>query len=243
MQFVYSILGFDFRLELSTRPEKFLGEIDTWNKAEQQLTEVLNEFKADSNRQWTLNPGDGAFYGPKIGVHIKDAIGRSFQCATIQLDLQLPQRFKLEFAAEGGTDANAMDTPVIVHRAIFGSVERMLAILIEHTAGKWPFWLSPRQVIVVPVATSDALIEYTEKVRRAVHDAGFFVDVDLTDKTLQKKIREAQLSQYNFILVVGQKEQDEGTVNVRTRDDNAVRGTVTIQAIVDEFRDLVHQHK
>eukprot|EP01116_Phalansterium_solitarium_P016837 TRINITY_DN39_c1_g1_i1.p1 TRINITY_DN39_c1_g1~~TRINITY_DN39_c1_g1_i1.p1 ORF type:complete len:712 (-),score=188.47 TRINITY_DN39_c1_g1_i1:190-2325(-) len=236
MQYVYNILGFEFRLELSTRPEKFLGEIAVWDKAEQQLKDTLSKFEADTGRKWTLNPGDGAFYGPKIDVHISDALHRSHQCATIQLDFQLPLRFQLEFAGE----SDKLETPVMIHRAIFGSVERMLAILIEHTAGKWPFWLSPRQVIVVPVA--EAHNKYADQVRQEVHDAGFFADVDVTDKTLQKKIREAQLAQYNYILVVGEKEKEEHAVNVRTRD-NVVHGTQSVDQIIDTFRKLAKEFK
>lgn len=137
------IFGFTFQLRLSTRPEKFLGEIETWNHAEKELTESLNEF----GEPWLLNPGDGAFYGPKIDITIMDALRRPHQCATIQLDFQLPIRFNLSFINESGEK----EKPVIIHRAILGSVERMIAILTESYAGKWPFWLSPRQCVVVPV--------------------------------------------------------------------------------------------
>jgi len=230
---VYGIFGFNFKLELSTRPEKFLGEIETWNKAEEQLTNILNEFATSSGKSWKLNPGDGAFYGPKIDIHIEDAIKRSHQCATIQLDFQLPYRFNLEYT---GANENESVKPVIIHRAIYGSFERMIAILTEHVAGKWPFWLSPRQAVVVPI--SAAQNEYAEKVKNILWGEGFFVDVDVSDKSFEKKIRESQLAQYNFILVVGGKELEAGAVNVRNARDNTVMGTKSIADVVADFKDM-----
>uniref|UniRef100_A0A8C8BPG3 threonine--tRNA ligase n=1 Tax=Otus sunia TaxID=257818 RepID=A0A8C8BPG3_9STRI len=189
---VYDVFGFSFKLNLSTRPEKYLGDIEVWNQAEKQLENSLNDF----GEKWELNPGDGAFYGPKIDIQIKDAIGRYHQCATIQLDFQLPVRFNLTFVSHDGNDKTR---PVIIHRAILGSVERMIAILTENYGGKWPLWLSPQQVMVVPVGpTCD---EYAQKVRQHFHDAGLMADVDVDPGcTLNKKIRNAQLAQYNFIL-------------------------------------------
>ncbi|XP_016079845.1 PREDICTED: threonine--tRNA ligase, cytoplasmic [Miniopterus natalensis] len=226
---VYTIFGFSFKLNLSTRPEKFLGDIEIWNQAEKQLENSLNEF----GEKWELNPGDGAFYGPKIDIQIKDAIGRYHQCATIQLDFQLPIRFNLTFVSHDGDDKKR---PVIVHRAILGSVERMIAILTENYGGKWPFWLSPRQVMVVPVGpTCD---EYAQKVRQQFHDVKFMADIDLDPGcTLNKKIRNAQLAQYNFILVVGEKEKTSGTVNIRTRD-NKVHGERTVSETIARLQQL-----
>ncbi|KAJ1965991.1 threonyl-tRNA synthetase [Dimargaris xerosporica] len=224
LQNVYGVFGFKFFLELSTRPDKHLGDIETWNEAEKQLEEALNAF----GHPWELNPGDGAFYGPKIDITIADALNRKHRCATIQLDFQLPERFKLAYrSAEGGSssggqtaDAETNQTfkrPVIVHRAILGSVERMMAILTEHFAGKWPFWLNPRQVMVVPV--TGVIFEYAREVRQALHHAGLYADVDLSDSTLNKKIRNAEIAQYNFVVVVGAEEQSTVSVNVRNRDD------------------------
>lgn len=226
---VYEVFGFSFKLNLSTRPEKFLGDIEVWNQAEKQLENSLNEF----GEKWELNPGDGAFYGPKIDIQIKDAIGRYHQCATIQLDFQLPIRFNLTFVSHDGDDKKR---PVIIHRAVLGSVERMIAILTENYGGKWPFWLSPRQVMVVPVGpTCD---DYAQKVRQQFHDAKFMADIDLdAGCTLNKKIRNAQLAQYNFILVVGEKEKASGTVNIRTRD-NKVHGERTISETVERLQQL-----
>lgn len=237
MKSVYDIFGFEFDLELSTRPESYLGTLEMWNKAESQVAEVLDEFKAETGKPWKLNPGDGAFYGPKIDIHIQDALKRKHQCATIQLDFQLPIKFQLEYE---GADVNVKQRPVMIHRAILGSVERMMGILIEHTAGKWPFWLSPRQAIVVPV--SEKTEAYANEVRQAVHNAGFYVDLDASDKTLQKKIREAQLAYYNYILVVGEKEAEEKSVNVRTRD-NVVHGTKKIEQVISEFQQLAKEFK
>uniref|UniRef100_A0A6Q2YW30 threonine--tRNA ligase n=1 Tax=Esox lucius TaxID=8010 RepID=A0A6Q2YW30_ESOLU len=215
---VYDIFGFSFQLYLSTRPEKYLGDIAVWNQAEKQLENSLNEF----GEPWKLNPGDGAFYGPKIDIKIKDAIGRYHQCATIQLDFQLPIRFNLTFVGKDGDD-NAR--PVIIHRAILGSVERMIAILTENYAGKWPLWLSPRQVMFVPVNPT------CEEYAKRFTEAGFMADADLDSSCLlNKKIRNAQLAQYNFILVVGEKEKLTNTVNVRTRD-NKVHGELSVSEV------------
>ncbi|NXP10641.1 SYTC protein, partial [Thinocorus orbignyianus] len=226
---VYDVFGFSFKLNLSTRPEKYLGDIEVWNQAEKQLENSLNDF----GEKWELNPGDGAFYGPKIDIQIKDAIGRYHQCATIQLDFQLPVRFNLTFVSHDGNDKTR---PVIIHRAILGSVERMIAILTENYGGKWPLWLSPQQVMVVPVGpTCD---EYAQKVRQQFHDAGLMAAVDVDPGcTLNKKIRNAQLAQYNFILVVGEKEKASGTVNIRTRD-NKVHGEHTVADTVQRLLEL-----
>uniref|UniRef100_A0A3P9KFI9 threonine--tRNA ligase n=1 Tax=Oryzias latipes TaxID=8090 RepID=A0A3P9KFI9_ORYLA len=226
---VYDVFGFTFKLNLSTRPEKFLGEPEMWDQAEKQLENSLNEF----GEKWVLNPGDGAFYGPKIDIQIKDAIGRYHQCATIQLDFQLPIRFNLAYVSHEGDDKKR---PVIIHRAILGSVERMIAILTENYGGKWPLWLSPRQVMLVPVGPTCE--EYAEKVKQEFHSNGFMADVDLDPScTLNKKIRNAQLSQYNFILVVGEKEKTSNTVNVRTRD-NKVHGECSVEECIQRLKRL-----
>lgn len=226
---VYDVFGFTFKLNLSTRPEKFLGDPDVWDQAEKQLENSLNDF----GEKWVLNPGDGAFYGPKIDIQIKDAIGRYHQCATIQLDFQLPIRFNLTFVSHDGDDKKR---PVIIHRAILGSVERMIAILTENYGGKWPLWLSPNQVMVVPVGPTCE--EYAQKVKQDFHNSGFMTDVDLdAGCTLNKKIRNAQLAQYNFILVVGEKEKASNTVNVRTRD-NKVHGERTVEECIERLKQL-----
>ncbi|XP_063702115.1 threonine--tRNA ligase 1, cytoplasmic isoform X2 [Culicoides brevitarsis] len=225
---VYTKFGFTFKCVLSTRPEKFLGEIAVWDDAEKALSEALDNF----GQEWKLNPGDGAFYGPKIDITIHDALKRAHQCATIQLDFQLPIRFDLGYVSDTGERKR----PVIIHRAILGSVERMIAILTENYAGKWPFWLSPRQVMVVPVAP--LYNEYAQNVTKRLFEAGFMAESDTdTGDTMNKKIRNAQLAQYNFILVVGEKEKTSETVNVRTRD-NKVHGEVSVDELIQKLNKI-----
>lgn len=225
---VYTTFGFEFFLKLSTRPEKYLGEIEMWNQAEDQLRASLDEFGSE----WKLNPEDGAFYGPKIDITVTDALRRQHQCATIQLDFQLPIRFDLNYVSETGEKKR----PVIIHRAILGSVERMIAILTESFGGKWPFWLSPRQCMVIPVAPP--FDDYAINVQKQLYEAGFQADYD-TDPgdTMNKKIRNAQLEQYNFIFVVGEKEKENNTVNVRTRD-NKVHGEHSIGDVIKKLSAL-----
>lgn len=238
IKFTYSIFGFDFRLELSTRPDHFMGDPALWDRAESSLKTVLDE----TGLPWKLNPGDGAFYGPKIDIHIRDALQRYYQCATIQLDFQLPIRFDLQYmtSAEGDSEAK-YERPVMIHRAVFGSIERFFAILLEHLGGKWPFWLSPRQCIVIPL--SEKQLEYARSVRDQIHDAHIYVDIDETDRTLQKRIREAQIAQYNYILVVGNEEVESKTVNVRIRDSKDGLGKMEIPALIDMFHKLEKEYK
>lgn len=227
LRYVYGVFGFSFNLVLATRPEKYLGEITMWETAEKQLAESLDSF----GQKWSENPGDGAFYGPKIDITIMDALRRQHQCATIQLDFQLPIRFNLSYVT--GDEKGDKQRPVIVHRAILGSVERMMAILTENFGGKWPFWLSPRAAIVVPVAPP--FNDYAQQVRDDVFKAGFACDVNLDDgETMNKKIRNSQLAQYNFIFVVGEKEAANNTVNVRTRD-NKVHGEHSVSHVIERF--------
>ncbi|XP_048583343.1 threonine--tRNA ligase 1, cytoplasmic isoform X2 [Nematostella vectensis] len=232
LKHVYGVFGFTFKLNLSTRPEKYLGKIELWNQAEKELEAALNGF----GQAWVLNPGDGAFYGPKIDIQIQDALRRYHQCATIQLDFQLPERFNLTYVTGEGDERKR---PVIVHRAILGSVERMIAILTESFGGKWPFWLSPRQAIVIPIGPK--YDEYAQKVMSDILAAGYHVDADLDHgTTLNKKVRNAQLAQYNFIFVVGEKEATTGTVNVRTRD-NKVHGEFSVEAVLNKFATLTSE--
>ncbi|CAN1321088.1 Threonine--tRNA ligase, mitochondrial 1 [Linum perenne] len=227
IDYCYKVFGFTYELKLSTRPEKYLGKLETWDKAEAALTEALNEF----GKPWQIDEGDGAFYGPKIDISVSDALKRKFQCATLQLDFQLPDRFELEYSAE---DEAKLERPVMIHRAILGSVERMFAILLEHYKGKWPFWLSPRQAIVCPVSAKS--MDYAKQLRDQIHAAGYYVDADITDRKIQKKIREAQLAQYNYILVVGEEEANTGQVSVRVRDlaDHSVK---SVESLLQHFKD------
>lgn len=175
MERVYGIFNYKFSLELSTRPANHLGEIAVWDKAEAALEKALNDF----GHAWKLNKGDGAFYGPKIDVHIHDALGRSHQCATVQLDFQLPIRFGLEYQGKDNRIEEVL-RPVIIHRAIYGSLERFMGILMEHIEGKWPLWLSPRQFMVIPVSKHTNV--YAESVRATLAEAGFYVDIDTSGK-------------------------------------------------------------
>ncbi|KDO18649.1 threonyl-tRNA synthetase [Saprolegnia parasitica CBS 223.65] len=222
---VYGVFGFEFQLRLSTRPEAYMGDLTLWDSAEAQLEAALNAF----DMPWTLNAGDGAFYGPKIDIAVRDALKREHQCGTIQLDFQLPLRFNLKY---DGSDGNE-HTPIIVHRAVLGSIERMMAILIEHTAGKWPLWLSPRQVAVLPLTEHQEA--YAQQVHAALHAHDVYVDVIGHGKTLNKRIRDAQLAGYNYIVVVGEKEAATNEVNVRTRDGNAVLGTSSVDSFVEKI--------
>uniref|UniRef100_A0A8C9B643 threonine--tRNA ligase n=1 Tax=Phocoena sinus TaxID=42100 RepID=A0A8C9B643_PHOSS len=219
---VYTVLGFSFSLALSTRPSGFLGEPCLWDQAEQVLQQALEEF----GEPWDLNPGDGAFYGPKIDVHLRDALGRPHQCGTIQLDFQLPLRFDLQYKGQAG----ALERPVLIHRAVLGSVERMLGVLAESCGGKWPLWLSPFQVVVIPVGTEQE--EYAREAQRSLQAAGLVGDLDAdSGLTLGRRIRRAQLAHYNFQFVVGQKEQSKRTVNVRTRDNRRLGERDLVEAI------------
>ena len=207
IQRVYGDFGLSYTAKLSTRPEKFLGEVATWDDAEAGLKSALER----ANQPYTLNAGDGAFYGPKIDFDITDALGRKWQCGTIQLDYQMPERFDLKYT---GAD-NREHRPVVIHRAIFGSIERFIAILIEHFAGAFPIWCAPLQAIVLPIA--DRHVDYAERVRRLLADAGLRVEVDARQEKVNFKIREAQLQKVPYMLVVGDREAAEDAVSVRSR--------------------------
>jgi threonyl-tRNA synthetase len=207
VQRVYGDFGLAFEAKLSTRPAEFLGEVATWDHAEAALTQALQA----TGQPYTVNEGDGAFYGPKIDFDITDAIGRQWQCATIQLDYQMPERFGLKYI---GAD-NAEHRPVVIHRAIFGSFERFIALLIEHYAGAFPLWLAPVQAVVLPIA--DRHMDHARGVRDQLAAAGLRVEVDERQEKIGYKIREAQLQKIPYMLVVGDREAAEGTVSVRSR--------------------------
>jgi threonyl-tRNA synthetase len=225
VNFIYKeVFRMEYRVELSTRPEKFLGDIALWNKAEATLAAVLDNLAIP----YRINEGDGAFYGPKIDIHVKDALGRSFQCATIQVDFQMPLRFEATYEGADGQK----HTPVMIHRAILGSLERFFGIMIEHFAGKFPLWLSPEQVRVLPIA--DRHNAFSENVVRKMKEAGLRATLDDRPLTTNKKVREAQLEKVNYILIVGDREVDAGTVNVRTRE-NEILGEKAVDAFITEL--------
>ena len=228
VQRIYGDFGLQFGARLATRPPEFLGDAATWDSAEAQLKGALEQ----ASQPYTLNEGDGAFYGPKIDVDVTDAIGRKWQCATIQLDYQMPARFGLKYI---GAD-NAEHLPVVIHRAIFGSFERFIAILIEHYAGAFPLWLAPVQVIVLPIA--DRHVAYAAGVRQRLADAGFRAEVDERQEKIGYKIREAQLQKIPYMLVVGDREAAEGTVAVRSRSGGDL-GSQPLDAFVTAAREEV----
>ena len=207
VQRVYGDFGLDYTVKLSTRPEEFMGEVATWDHAEASLRQAL----VAADQAYTVNEGDGAFYGPKLDFDITDAIGRKWQCATIQLDYQMPERFDLKYV---GAD-NAEHRPVVIHRAIFGSFERFVALLVEHYAGAFPLWLAPTQVMVLPIA--DRHLPYVASVRERLAAAGLRAEMDERQEKIGYKIREAQLQKVPYMLVVGDREAEQGLVAVRAR--------------------------
>src|SRR3954470_518841 len=207
VQRVYGDFGLEYSVKLATRPEKFLGDVATWDHAEASLKHALEA----AQQPYTINPGDGAFYGPKLDFDVTDAIGRQWQCATIQLDYQMPQRFDLKYIGADNTEHR----PVVIHRAIFGSFERFIAILIEHYAGAFPLWLAPVQVQVMPIADRHAA--YAETVRARLAAAGLRAELDDRQEKIGYKIREAQLQKIPYMLVTGDREAADGTVSVRSR--------------------------
>jgi threonyl-tRNA synthetase len=238
MKQVYDTFGMSYKLELSTRPKKALGAIELWDKAEAALANAMDAFGGKGS--WRINPGDGAFYGPKVDIKVMDAMERIHQCATVQLDFQLPIRFKLQYTTANKGDGEQFAAPIIVHRAMLGSVERMFAVLCEHYGGKWPFWLSPRQVMLVPVHPE--FFDYCNTIRDKLHADGFFVDVDLSKDTFQKKVRNAQVAQYNYQLVVGKVEAENGSVNIRTRE-NTVDGEMKVDEFIEMCKRLRKEYK
>jgi threonyl-tRNA synthetase len=232
VQRVYGDFDLPYTAKLSTRPDEFMGEVATWDHAEAQLKSALER----AGVAYTLNEKDGAFYGPKIDFDITDAIGRKWQCATIQLDYQQPENFDLKYV---GAD-NAEHRPVVIHRAILGSFERFIAILIEHYAGAFPFWVAPVQAIVLPITDRNA--EYARSVRRMLADAGLRVELDERQEKIGFKIREAQLQKIPYMLVVGDKEAAEGTVAVRTRAGGD-QGARPVAAFIEAAKNEARQKK
>lgn len=230
MRTVYDNFDFTFSLCLSTRPESYMGDLNLWEDAEASLKKVLE----GTGLEWSLNEGDGAFYGPKIDITITDSTGKPHQCATIQLDFQLPIRFDLKFVKPDGS----FGRPIIVHRAIFGSIERFIAILCENFAGHWPFWLSPLQAQIVPV--NEKLNDYALKVEDRLIQEGFMVECELDPGlTLNKKVRNAEVAKYNFIMVVGNKEAEADSVTVRiTVDKKTHQIFVTVDRLIELFKEF-----
>ena len=230
---VYSLFGFKYHVELSTRPEDSMGSDEDWEIATQGLKAALD----DLGLPYVINEGDGAFYGPKIDFHLEDSIGRTWQCGTIQLDFQLPMRFNLEYMGEDGEKHQ----PIMIHRVVFGSIERFIGILIEHFAGKFPLWLAPTQVKVLPV--SDKSHEYSEAVYKKLRECGIRTEIDKRDEKIGYKIREAQLSKVPYMLVLGEKEAESGTITVRSRDKGDLGSAQLDEFIAEILREIKNREK
>ena len=231
---VYSLFGFEYHVELSTRPEDSMGSDEDWEMATEGLRSALDEI----GLPYVVNEGDGAFYGPKIDFHLEDSIGRTWQCGTIQLDFQLPQRFELEYTGADGEKHR----PIMIHRVVFGSIERFIGILIEHFAGAFPTWLAPVQVRVLPI--SDKYMDYAKKVEAQLNEEGIRVDVDTRSEKIGYKIREARKARIPYMLVVGEKEAAEGKVSVRSRflgDEGQKDLGEFIAAIEEEIQNKVNR--
>ncbi|MDU1338491.1 MAG: threonine--tRNA ligase [Clostridium butyricum] len=225
---VYSIFGFKYHVELSTRPEDSMGSDEEWQMAEDSLRGALDEL----NLQYVINEGDGAFYGPKIDFHLEDSIGRTWQCGTIQLDFQLPQRFELEYV---GSD-NEKHRPIVIHRVIFGSIERFIGILIEHFAGKFPTWLAPVQVKVLPI--SDKFNNYCDEVVKQFYENIIRIEIDQRNEKIGYKIREARNERVPYIVIIGEKEEEEGNVSLRSRK-NGDEGSINVIDLIERINNEI----
>jgi len=227
---VYSKFGFEYRVELSTRPEKYIGDLKTWNNAEKIMKEAIKELKME----YTINEGDGAFYGSKFDFHLKDCIGRTWQCGTCQLDFSMPERFEMEYINEKGKK----ERPIMIHRTVLGSLERFIGILTEHFAGAFPVWLAPVQAVLIPIATPHE--KYAEEIRKQFFDAGICVELMTADETLGKRIREAEKQKIPYMLVVGDSEKKGKSVNVRifhTKEQKSLKVDSFMKRILEEIKE------
>ena len=212
---IYGTFGLPYKLTLSTRPDDFMGEIETWNQAEKELKEVLNEICGEGN--YRINEGDGAFYGPKIDIKMQDCIGREWQMGTVQLDFQLPERFDLYYIDADGSKKR----PIMIHRAILGSFERFIGIMTEHFAGNFPTWLSPVQAKVIPV--SDKSLEYAKKINSKLDELNIKVELDESNERIGYKIRNAQLEKVPYMFILGENEANNNTISMRKRNGEELK--------------------
>ncbi len=226
---LYRIFGLEYKLSLSTRPEDFMGEIETWNKAESDLKKVLTDICGGEDK-FSINEGDGAFYGPKIDITMKDCLGREWQMGTVQLDFQLPQRFNLHYIDKEGNKK----TPIMIHRALFGSFDRFIGIITEHFAGAFPTWLAPVQVRILPIADSHK--EYALQLKEQFENADIRVELDEREEKIGYKIREAQLQKIPYMLIIGDKEVEANAVGVRSRKDGDI-GQMSMQDFIDKIKE------
>ena len=225
---VYSVFGLSYKIELSTMPEDHIGEIEEWEYA----TETLKQAVTEVGKDFDINEGDGAFYGPKLDFHLSDSLGRTWQCGTIQLDMQMPERFELEYVGEDGQKHR----PVMLHRVVLGSIERFIGVITEHFAGAFPVWLAPVQVKVMPI--TDRTAPYAEEIAKKLDAAGFRVETDLRNEKIGYKIREAQMQKLPYMLVVGDREAESGAVAVRTRDGKDL-GEMPLDDFIARIREEV----
>jgi len=228
IDFFYKVFGFEYHIELSTRPENAMGSKEMWDKAEKALKEALNRKKL----KFKINPGEGAFYGPKIDFHIKDSLGRTWQCATVQVDFPMPENFDLNYIGDDGKNHR----PILIHRVIFGSVERFIGILVEHYGGAFPVWLSPIQVRVLPISEDNK--KYSEKIKEELIKNEIRTEIDLGNNTIEYKIREAQMQKIPYMIVIGDKEEKSKTVAVRSRDGK-VKYKVKVEDFVNQVLDEI----
>ena len=225
---VYSLFGLPYKIELSTMPEDHIGTREDWEKAENALADAITSI----GKEYVVNPGDGAFYGPKLDFHIQDSLGRTWQCGTIQLDYQLPGRFDLEYTTSDG----GKDVPVMIHRVVFGSIERFIGIITEHFAGAFPAWLAPVQVKILPV--TDRALDYAKELSDAMDGQGFRVEVDDRNEKIGKKIREATLEKVPYMIVVGDRDMENKTVSVRTRAGEDL-GAMSLEDFTAKLKEVV----
>ncbi|MBT3463686.1 threonine--tRNA ligase [archaeon] len=230
---VYSMFGFDYDIELSTRPEKSIGTDEQWELLTNTLKDVLDK----NQTKYKINEGDGAFYGPKIDFHLKDCLGRTWQCGTIQLDMSLPERFDLKYMGEDGSTEHR---PVMLHRVVYGSIERFLGILIEHFAGKFPIWLSPVQVRILTL--NDNVNDYANKIKKMYFDAGIRAEVDIRAESIPKKVRDAQLQKVPIMLTVGEKEVQNNSVALRTLDGDVKFG-VNPDELLEKLKENIKERE
>ena len=225
---VYSLFGLPYEIELSTMPDDHMGDEADWEFAQNTLKEAITEM----GKKYIVNEGDGAFYGPKLDFHLQDSLGRTWQCGTIQLDMQLPERFELEYVGADGEKHR----PVMIHRVVFGSIERFIGVITEHFAGAFPTWLAPVQVKVMPI--TDRVDDYAKHIAQRLDELGFRVETDLRNEKIGYKIREAQSQKIPYMIIVGDKEAENGTISVRTRSGGD-EGAMSVDSFVEKLSEEV----
>lgn len=229
---IYGVFGLDFVLTLSTRPEDYMGEIEVWNKAESDLRNVLDEICGENN--YRINEGDGAFYGPKIDIKMKDCLGREWQMGTVQLDFQLPSRFNISYVDKNGEKK----TPILIHRAILGSFERFIGILTEHYAGAFPLWISPVQIKILPISEHE--IEYANNIQKKLKSAGYRVEIDDSNEKIGYKIRSAQLEKVPYMIVLGKNEVENNNISVRSRNGEKI-DSITVDEFISKLEKKIEE--